>query len=308
MILLNTLKRCHMPKIMLTEGAMKGRSFDFDDNTVFIGRSFKNDIQISDNAISRKHLKVFKIGKRFFIEDLKSTNGTLINGEPISSGESYEVNERDSVQIGGTVIRLDDLPVIKTLEKKNLKKEITKHAVDEKDVVQKERRSRLSRDLNLVFSISELIKGFYSTNEFFEKTLGHLLDFFQRIDRAAIFLFEVNKEGKKVIQNIVYLCREDNGKRKFSFSQKLVNQIILTGKAVRMSDTNYERQVDFAESTIILQIKSVVCVPIISAGEMLGALYLDSLQSPYSFRKDDMILLNSVSGYLAALIEKKSSS
>ena len=297
-----------MPKIMLTEGAMKGRSFDFDDNTVFIGRSFKNDIQISDNAISRKHLKVFKIGKRFFIEDLKSTNGTLINGEPISSGESYEVNERDSVQIGGTVIRLDELPVIKALEKKNLKQEIPKHAIGEKDDMQKERRSRSSRDLNLVFSMSELIKGSYNINEFFEKTLGHLLDFFQRIDRTAIFLFEVNKEGEKVIQSVVYLCREDNGKRKFSFSQKLINQIILTGKAVRLSDTNYERQVDFAESTIILQIKSVVCIPIISAGEMLGALYLDSLQSPYSFRKDDMMLLNSVSGYLAALIEKKSSS
>jgi len=297
-----------MPKIMLTEGAMKGRSFDFDDNTVFIGRSFKNDIQISDNAISRKHLKVFKIGKRFFIEDLKSTNGTLINGEPISSGESYEVNERDSVQIGGTVIRLDELPVIKALEKKNLKQEIPKHTIDEKNNMQKERRSRSSRDLNLVFSMSELIKGSYNINEFFEKTLGHLLDFFQRIDRTAIFLFEVNKEGEKVIQSVVYLCREDNGKRKFSFSQKLINQIILTGKAVRLSDTNYERQVDFAESTIILQIKSVVCIPIISAGEMLGALYLDSLQSPYSFRKDDMMLLNSVSGYLAALIEKKSSS
>ena len=138
-----------MPKIILTEGAMKGRSFDFDDNTVFIGRSFKNDIQISDNAISRKHLKVFKIGKRFFIEDLKSTNGTLINGEPISSGESYEVNERDSVQIGGTVIRLDELPVIKALEKKNLKQEIPKHAIDEKNDMQKEKVSSIRYFKNL---------------------------------------------------------------------------------------------------------------------------------------------------------------
>lgn len=107
-----------MPKIILTEGAMTGRSFVLDDNNVFIGRSFKSDIQINDNAISRKHLKVFRIGKRFFIEDLKSTNGTLINGEPIASGESYEVGEGDNIQIGGTVIRLDDLPLIKALEKK----------------------------------------------------------------------------------------------------------------------------------------------------------------------------------------------
>ena len=100
-----------MPKIILTEGTLAGRSFVFDENTVFIGRSFKNDIQINDNAISRKHLKIFRIGKRFFIEDLKSTNGTLINGESIASGESYEVGQGDSIQIGGTVIQLGDLPV-----------------------------------------------------------------------------------------------------------------------------------------------------------------------------------------------------
>jgi hypothetical protein len=294
-----------MPKIILVEGTMKGRSFNFDDNTVFIGRSFKNDIQISDNAISRKHLKIFKIGKRFFIEDLKSTNGTLINGEPIASGESYEVNDSDSIQIGGTVIRLDDLPVIKALEKKSIKPVGSKFAGDEREDAQKERRSGGPKDLALVFGMSELIKESYSINEFLEKVLGHLLDFFQRIDRAAIFLFELNDDGKKVIKNIVTLCREENGKRKFSFSQRLINRIMLTGKAVRLSDTNYEKQVDFAESTIILQIKSVVCVPVISSSETLGAIYMDSLRSAYGFRKDDLMLLNSVSGYLAAIIEKR---
>jgi phosphoserine phosphatase RsbU/P len=298
-----------MPKIILTEGTMKGRSFDFDDNNnVFIGRSSKNDIQIKDNAISRKHLKVFNIGKRFFIEDLKSTNGTLINGEPVASGESYEVNESDSIQIGSTVIRLDDLPVIKALEKKSVKREGHRYAAGEKESPKKDRRSTVPKGLNLVFNMSELIKDTNNINEFLEKTLGHLLDFFHRIDRAAVFLFEPDKEGKKVIKNMFYLCREESGKKKFSFSQKLIDQIILKGKAVRMSDTNFEKQVDFAESTIILQIKSVVCVPVISLGETLGAIYMDSLQSPYSFRKDDLILLNSVSGYLAAVINNRKTS
>jgi len=297
-----------MPKIILTEGTLAGRSFVFDENTVFVGRSFKSDIQINDNAISRKHLKIFRIGKRFFIEDLKSTNGTLINGESIASGESYEVGEGDNIQIGGTVIQLGDLPVIKALEKKSLKPEVIRYNGDEKNDLQKERRSHGSNDLNLVFNMSELVKEPYSLNEFFEKALGHILDFFQRIDRAAIFLFEKDKSGKRVIKNIVSLCREENGKRKFSFSHKLIEQIMLKGKAVRMSDTNFEKQFDFAASTLILQIKSVVCVPIISASETLGAIYMDSLQSAYGFRKDDMMLLNSVSGYLAAVIENRKAS
>jgi pSer/pThr/pTyr-binding forkhead associated (FHA) protein len=296
-----------MPKIILTDGAMKGRSFDFDHNTVFIGRSFKNDIQIGDNSISRKHLKVFRIGKRFFIEDLKSTNGTLINGEPIASGESYEVIEHDRIQIGSTVLQLDELPVVKALEKKSIKLESARYPLEETDDINRDRRSGSVRDLSLVFSMSELIRDIPNVNDFLEKTLEHLLDFFHRIDRAAVFLFEGDKNGKKTIKNIISLSREENGKRKFSFSQRLVNRVMATGKAVRLSDTNYEKQVDFAESTIILQIKSVVCVPIISASEMLGAIYMDSLQSAYGFRKDDLMLLNSVSGYIAPMIEKKTS-
>ena len=297
-----------MPKIVLTEGNMKGQSFAFNENIIFIGRSVKNDIQISDNAISRKHLKIFRIGKKFFIEDLKSTNGTLINGEPIASGESYEVGEGDDIQIGGTVIQLGDLPVIKALEKKSLKPEVMRYKDDENKDIPKERRSHASKDINLVFNMSELVKENYNINEFFEKTLGHLLDFFQRIDRTAIFLFETDKSGKKRIKNIISLCRKESGKRKFSFSHRLIDQIMLKGKAVRMSDTNFEKQVDFAASTLVLQIKSVVCVPIIGASEILGAIYMDSLKSPYGFRKDDMILLNSVSGYLAAIIEKEKAS
>lgn len=294
-----------MPKIILTEGTMTGHSFVFDENTVFIGRSTKNDIQINDNAISRKHLKIFRIGKRFFIEDLKSTNGTLINGESIASGESYEVGEGDNIQVGGTVIQLDDLPVIKALERKNHKPEVIRYNGDENQDVQKERRSQAANDLNLVFNISELVKENCNINEFFEKSLEHLLDFFHRIDRAAIFIFEKDKKGKKTIKNIISLCREEDGKRKFSFSHRLIDQIMLKGKAVRMSDTNYEKQVDFAASTLILQIKSVVCVPIIGSSETLGAIYMDSLHSAYSFRKDDLMLLNSVSGYLAAVLEKR---
>jgi pSer/pThr/pTyr-binding forkhead associated (FHA) protein len=293
-----------MPKIILADGAMKGQSFDFNDTTVFVGRSLKNDIQIGDNAISRKHLKIFKIGKRFFVEDLKSTNGTLINGEPIASGESYEVNEKDSIRIGSTVLQLDDLPAVKALEKKSIKQENARVPLEDKDDVKRDRRSGSDRDLSLVFNMSELVREKYNINDFLEKTLGYLLDFFYRIDRAAVLLFEDDKKGKKIIKNIISLSREENGKRKFSFSQRLVNRVMLTGKAVRLSDTNYEKQVDFAESTIILQIKSVVCVPIISASERLGAIYMDSLQSAYGFRKDDMMLLNSVSGYLAPIIEK----
>ena len=69
-----------MPRLRVIEGPIKGQAFEFVGDTVFIGRSSKNDVQINDAGISRKQIKIFLIGGKFFVEDLKSTNGTLLNG------------------------------------------------------------------------------------------------------------------------------------------------------------------------------------------------------------------------------------
>ena len=99
-----------MPKLVVTKGPVKGKAFSFKGGAVFVGRSSRNDIKIKDNTISRKQFKIFSIGKRFFAEDLKSTNGTLINGERIEPGEGFELGEGDIISIGSTVIRLSEFP------------------------------------------------------------------------------------------------------------------------------------------------------------------------------------------------------
>ncbi len=64
---------------------------------VVIGRSPGADIVIGDDFVSSRHARVYPSGGDVFIEDLGSTNGTLVNGERIvgptrlSAGDSIEV-------------------------------------------------------------------------------------------------------------------------------------------------------------------------------------------------------------------------
>ena len=51
-----------MPKLNVIQGPMKGQTYDLYEETLFVGRSYKNDIQIKDNSVSRKQLKIFRIG------------------------------------------------------------------------------------------------------------------------------------------------------------------------------------------------------------------------------------------------------
>src|ERR1700755_962583 len=65
-----------------------------------IGRSKDSDVEIEDRYASGLHARVFSRGGRYLVEDMNSTNGTLLNGATLK-GEA-ELIDGDSVQIGDT--------------------------------------------------------------------------------------------------------------------------------------------------------------------------------------------------------------
>jgi hypothetical protein len=70
-----------------------------------IGRSKEADVRIDDRYASSIHARVFSREGRFYVEDMNSTNGTLLNGATLQ-GEA-ELIDRDTVQIGDTVFRFE---------------------------------------------------------------------------------------------------------------------------------------------------------------------------------------------------------
>ena len=50
---------------------------------VNLGRAENNDIVIKNLSVSRNHAQVFRRGKKFYIRDLESTNGTYVNGRRV---------------------------------------------------------------------------------------------------------------------------------------------------------------------------------------------------------------------------------
>lgn len=85
-------------------GLEEGQRFDLIGG-LSIGRSGESDVRISDRYASGIHARVFSRGGRFFVEDMNSTNGTLLNGATLH-GEA-ELIDGDNVQIGDTVFRFE---------------------------------------------------------------------------------------------------------------------------------------------------------------------------------------------------------
>jgi pilus assembly protein CpaF len=69
--------------IVITEKGGKPRSEAFDQNEITIGRVQGNDIVLPKGNISKRHSRIVLRDGKFIIVDLKSTNGTFVNGKRI---------------------------------------------------------------------------------------------------------------------------------------------------------------------------------------------------------------------------------
>jgi len=92
-----------MARLVIFDDTMRG--IDLPDHAVMIGRSKKVDIPIRDGLLSRKHCSVVPMDEGFRLLDLKSQNGTFVNGEQV---EKTDLEYDDVIEIGNTVLVLLD--------------------------------------------------------------------------------------------------------------------------------------------------------------------------------------------------------
>ena len=86
-------------------GKYQGRDFALDANRSFIaGRSTEADLVLADDSVSRKHARVYPARGRFWIRDLGSRNGTVVNGEVVLH---HCLRPGDRVAIGSSLARVE---------------------------------------------------------------------------------------------------------------------------------------------------------------------------------------------------------
>lgn len=89
--------------LLYQEGTAEEQHHPFTGSQITIGRGRENDIQIkNDSKVSRYHCKIFRRGNNFYIEDIKSSNGTLVNGELITDRRLFGGEE---IIVGETFFR-----------------------------------------------------------------------------------------------------------------------------------------------------------------------------------------------------------
>ncbi|AFV03202.1 hypothetical protein UNSWDHB_2085 [Dehalobacter sp. UNSWDHB] len=94
-----TVSRKTHPYLEVIKGTNEGEIYDLNKDEYIVGRQEDCDIEVRDLEISRHHLKLYTENRRWFVQDLGSTNGTYLNKLRV---DRYMVNPGDRIKAGQT--------------------------------------------------------------------------------------------------------------------------------------------------------------------------------------------------------------
>ncbi len=83
-------RRDVLSRLRVVGGVHAGKTFLIDSNEALIGRATDSDVQFPDRSVSRHHCRIRRNGDVWWIEDLDSTNGTLLQGAPVEAPKRLE--------------------------------------------------------------------------------------------------------------------------------------------------------------------------------------------------------------------------
>jgi pSer/pThr/pTyr-binding forkhead associated (FHA) protein len=86
-----------MPKLTIRSETGEAIVHDLVEETYTIGRSPENSIRLDDTSVSSRHAEVVLVAENCYLKDLGSTNGTVVNGQPV---KEVQLRAGDRIRFG----------------------------------------------------------------------------------------------------------------------------------------------------------------------------------------------------------------
>jgi pSer/pThr/pTyr-binding forkhead associated (FHA) protein len=91
-------------KVVKSNFFMPQTQWELEPGEYILGRYPTNDIVIPDPYVSRRHARIFYKDGEWFIEDLDSTNGTIVGNEDIRGKGAVKIEEGAEIVVGLTIL------------------------------------------------------------------------------------------------------------------------------------------------------------------------------------------------------------
>jgi len=274
--------------------------------TVTAGRSDECALQLDDPSVSRRHCLFVLADGGLRVTDLGSANGTFVNDRPVHEAA---VAVGDVVRLGAAVIDVreqagdedaldEDVDVDDSTPHSVIQRTIDPSGYAWLSPASGEAAGagtllleRAQRHLSALHRVSERLAASRDISSLTDTTLRTILQVLPA-DRSAILL---RRQGEHPGEAEVLAARSKGRfPHRFAVSRTLLHDVMAQGISVFAHDACQDARFSAGESVIGQQIRSVMCVPLRTSGDVLGALYVDSLSGAGRFNEADLELLAAI--------------
>src|SRR5438270_3764241 len=297
------------PRLVAVAGPLKDSAFELGGAEVSIGRDSSNSVRIADSLLSRRHCAVHRTGDSFRLFDLDSMNGTFVNGKPV---REHALEHGDQIAVGESrlVFLLDEgeptaprSNPVELSERQMTAASTVRLKVDE-TLYQQPRDewprppdiAEMARDLTLLVKLSTTINSIRETEALQRELLRFVFEVVPA-ERGAILL--AGEGGETVAE--FGLERAGESARAIEVSSTVVRQVVSEQSAVLSNDI-IEGGFSSSESLKAARISSLMCVPLVLFGRVVGVIYLTATDPGTHFDEDQLRLVTIISGVAAVAL------
>ncbi|HUL76007.1 MAG TPA: SpoIIE family protein phosphatase [Vicinamibacteria bacterium] len=296
-----------MPEIAIQTAGGTRERYPLAKARVTVGRSRESDIFLPDQWLSRHHAAIEERGDGYWVSDLNSKNGTLLNGEPVR--EWRRLRPGDVITLGEHTLTFC-IEVGEPEEEEEREPEGTRvfsvkelSAINTRPAIDPAELQRQNRVLAILSKAASELVVHRPLDELFQLVLDLLLEAVGA-ERGAILLLEGG-----LPHPVIKASRSRTGDPLTRVSRSIARRAIEERVSLLLPNVLEDVRFKSEDSILASGIRTAMCAPLwfTATGEgrdsVIGLVYVDSLQHSHSFSEDDLRVLTALANVAAAKIE-----
>jgi signal transduction histidine kinase/pSer/pThr/pTyr-binding forkhead associated (FHA) protein len=288
--------------LTVIEGPEKGKRFELPVNEPqMLGRS-SEALPLGDQAISRRHAELTPDHGEWWLRDLDSQNGTLVNGTAIEG--RVRLRQGDTITVGHTTLAfgassiVDEFDMIELLRPGEMATSVDVTVKREPDRPTTANGQGAPSEqhaleyLRVVYQVTELAAKSVTRGALLHGLLELIFEEFKPERGVVMLIDEKRKLVPAAVKNRALVKgREDD---RIQVSRTILLHAVRKGEAVLSTNAMADPRFSSGDSVHSMRIRSAICVPIEHRATVFGAIYIDTSATDQTFTNEQLRLLHAV--------------
>jgi transcriptional regulator with GAF, ATPase, and Fis domain len=261
-----------MPTLRLSMSEANARLYPIRKRLTTIGRGLDNDVVLNDPVLGETHAHLLFDGRDFHLAVLDRQAESLVNGK---RRRTHRLRHEDVIRLGNCEL------VFSAFEEASREQDL----FEERTSFRK--ASATSDSYRTLYQFSSRLLGNYELSDLLEALMDAVVEI-TAAERGFLILVESEGPQIKVARN---LRRENVADAVTQLSDSIVKKVIDTRKPLVVSDALKDAEWKNAMSVMSLQLSSVLCVPLLERGNLIGVLYVGNNSVAHLFDESHLEIL-----------------